>query len=105
MKKLFFAAILMASSQALSAGFDVDVENFTASNGIAEAVLKVTNNTGADARSVFVDCVFFDKNKRALDIGKALIPAIAAGDHAFDKAAITRTEGVEFVECGVKRSR
>lgn len=105
MKKFLIAAALITSTPAWSAGFDVDVENFTADRGIAEVVMKVTNNTGADARSVFVDCVFLDKNKRALDIGKALIPAIAAGDHAYDKARIPRAEGVEFVECGVKRSR
>lgn len=103
MRTVLAAAALLLAAPAMAQGFDIQIDNFTAQRGIAEVVMRVTNNTGADARSVFIDCAFMDKDKRAIDIGKALIPAIRAGDYAFDKAMIPRADGVQYVECGVSR--
>ena len=95
----------MGVTSASAAGFDVQVDNFTATGGISSAVMKVTNNTGADAESVFIDCVFMSKDQKAIDIGKAVIAAIPAGGVAYDKASIATSEGVQFVICDVIRHR
>lgn len=93
------------SAQDGPAPFDIEIDNFTASRGISEVVMKVTNNTGRAVQSVFIDCVFFTADEKAIDIGKALIPAIPAGGVAYDKAAIPRTDGVQLVSCSVVRYR
>lgn len=67
------------------AGFDIKVENFTLDSGIAQVVLKVTNNTGKDARRVYIACTFLDKDQRAIDIGMALIDTLPAGAFAYEK--------------------
>jgi hypothetical protein len=106
MKAYFFAlaAGLSACTAAANAGgFDIQIDNFTA-DGIAEVVMKVTNNTGRDASNVFIDCVFMDKNQKAIDIGKALISSIPSGGHAYEKAAIPRSDGVQYASCSVVRS-
>lgn len=101
MLKRLTIAITLAAGSASAADFAVNVENFTAERGIASAVIKVTNMTGAEATDVFVDCVFMNKAQQALDIGKALISRIPAGGFAYDKASIARAAGVQFVACSV----
>lgn len=97
------AAISVALWPAASsaAGFNIQVDNFYVDGGIATTVMKVTNETGADARSVFIDCVFLDKDHKAIDIGKALISAIPAGGHAYDKASAVTGDRVQFADCSV----
>jgi hypothetical protein len=85
------------------AGFDIKVENFTLDSGIAQVVLKVTNNTGKDARRVYIACTFLDKDQRAIDIGMALIDTLPAGAFAYEKAGIPTTAGVQFVSCQISQ--
>ena len=104
--KRYIAALAWAlATPALGAGFDIQVDNFYVDGGIATVVMKVTNNTGLPAESVFIDCAFLDKDERAIEIGKALIPAIAAGGYAYDKAAAVTGDRVQFAACDVVRSR
>ena len=93
------------ATPALGAGFDIQVDNFYVDGDIATVVMKVTNNTGEDAANVFIDCAFLDKEERAIDIGKALIPAIAAGRYAYDKASAVTGGRVQYAACDVVRSR
>lgn len=104
MKKMLLLIAMLSAGPAAADDFNIEVENFTAERGISTVVMKVTNMTGRDARQVFIDCVFLDGNQKAIDIGKALIPFIANGGSAYDKAAIPTTEGVQFAQCGVKQS-
>lgn len=99
MRTVSAAAALLFAAPAMAQSMDIRIDSFTADRGRSEVIVRVTNNTGADARSIFVDCTFMDTDKRAIDIGRALIPVLAAGDHAFEKAAISRTDGVDYVEC------
>lgn len=102
----WFVVVVAALAGHASAGeIDIQVDNFTLQNGIAEAVLKVSNNTGRDVSNVFIDCAFLDSDKRAIDIGKAMIPALPAGQYAYDKASAVTGEGIEFADCRVTRSR
>lgn len=94
---------MLSAAPAAADDFNIEVENFTADRGISTIVMKVTNMTGRDVRQVFIDCVFLDKDNKAIDIGKALIPSIANEASAYDKAAIPTTEGVQFAQCGVKQ--
>ena len=99
------AASIAFALPASAAGFDIQVDNFFVQDGIASAVMKVTNNTGAAAESVYIDCVFLDGERRAIEIGKALIPAIQAGGYAYDKASAVTGDAVKYAECGVRKSR
>lgn len=105
MKWFLGSAFAVIAIPAAAQSIDIQVDNFTAQRGISELVLKVTNNTGADVEGVQIDCAFLRSDGRAIDIGKALIPSIAAGDYAYDKAAIPTTEGVSEAECRVVRYR
>ena len=95
----------MAATAAHADGIDIDIQNFTAHRGIAKIVMKVTNGTDADISSVFIDCAFLDGNKRAIDIGKAMIPSLPSGQYAYEEASIPRSDGVEFAECRVTKFR
>lgn len=105
MKRTIAALTWALATPALGAGFDIQVDNFYVDGGIATVVMKVTNNTGADAKDVFVDCAFLDKEERAIEIGKALISTIAAGASAYEKAAAVTGDRVQFADCNVVRSR
>lgn len=87
----------------MAEGIDIQVDNFTAQGGISEIVMKVLNNTDEAVTNVFIDCAFLRENGKAIDIGKALIPSIAAHSYAYDKAAITTTNGVAKADCRVVR--
>lgn len=103
-----WAAIMVLAflpAPAFAAGFDIQVDNFWLDGRIATVVMKVTNNTGKDASSIFIDCAFLDKDQKAIDIGRGLISQIPAGGYAYEKAAITGGERVQFAECQVVRSR
>lgn len=105
MRSLLLCAALTASVPvgAQSDSFIVDVENFVADRGISKAVMKIENRTGRDAERIYIDCVFLDKDQKAIDIGKALIPFIRSGDAAYDTARIATSEGVQFVHCSVRQ--
>ncbi|MDW9481875.1 hypothetical protein GOB57_24820 [Sinorhizobium meliloti] len=102
MRKLAFVLGLICATPAMADGFQIDVENFIAERGISQAVMKITNKTGKDVRQVFIDCVFLDKDQKAIDIGKTLIGFIANDASVYDKAAIATTDGVQFVQCNVR---
>ena len=97
----FVVAFMTAVTPAVAGEIDIEVDNFTAERGISELVLRVINNTATEVSDVFIDCVFMTEDERAIDIGKALIPAIAAGGTKFDKAAIATTDGVAKALCEV----
>lgn len=99
------AAFACISTVAMADGIDIQVDNFTVDRGISELVLKVTNNTAVEVGNVFIDCTFLTEEGRAIDIGKALIPSIPSKGYVFDKAAITRTDGVAKAECRVVQYR
>ena len=102
----YIAALTWAlATPALGAGFDIQVDNFYVDGGIATVVMKVTNNTGKAADSVFIDCAFLDKEERAIEIGKALIPAIEAGEFVYDKASAVTGDRVQYAACDVVSSR
>ena len=106
MKKLVMAlALAAAATPAMASGIVIEVDNFTADRGISQLVLRVTNTSGQDVSSVFIDCVFMTEEERAIDIGKALIPHIPAGGTKFDKASIPTTEGVSKAACEVTSFR
>ncbi len=101
MRALILAVFIAASGPTFAGDIEIDVQNFTASKGISDLVLKITNNTGKSLEMIFVDCAFLDKNKRALAIGKAIISNVDAGGYAYDTASIARSQGVAHAECRV----
>ena len=105
MKWFLVAALALLPFSAAAQAIDIQVDNFTAQRGISELVLKVTNNTGADVESLFIDCAFLREDGRAIDIGKVLISTLAAGEYAYDKASIGTTDGVSQAECRVVKFR
>ncbi len=68
--------------------FIVDVQNTRLGRGKAEAIFKVTNNTAKSYQRVFVKCVFFDADGKAVQIGPAIVSNLRAGDTGFGDAAI-----------------
>lgn len=107
MKRGFWVLVALGAlcGHAAAGEIDIQIDNFTMQGNIAEVVMKVTNNTGRDVSNVFIDCAFLDSDKRAIDIGKAMIPAIATGGYAYDKASAVTGEGIEFADCRVTRVR
>jgi hypothetical protein len=104
LKKLVIVSALAAlwAGASHASDFDIQVDNFSKDFGITSVVMKISNNLGYDVKNVYIDCVFLTKEKRAIDIGPAIVSKIAAGSYAYEKAAITKTDGVRFVECSVK---
>lgn len=100
--KLAVGLLLAMVSPVVAADVDIRIDNFSSDEWMSRAVIKVTNNSGQNLTNVFIDCTFLDGEKRALDIGKVLIPSLAAGAYAYDKAAIQTTGKEKFVECMVR---
>lgn len=101
MRGWLVAAFLALSSGANAAEIDIQIDNFTSDRGIASAVMKVANTSSRRLSSIFIDCAFLDENRKAIDIGKAVIQRIDAGGYAYEKASIVATGREKFVECSV----
>lgn len=92
-------AYLIAAMTAAS--IDIDIQNFTAYRGISTITMAVTNNGTKTATRIFIDCVFLDKDMRAIDIGRDIVSNLPPGQTKFSQAAIPTTQGVEHAECYV----
>lgn len=101
---ILFAIVFASSTSAQEHDFDLTIENFTKSSCCSRTVVKIKNTTQRSYRSVSVDCVFKDKNGRAIDIGLANIRDLSAGETAYEKAGITQSAGVASVSCSVVRA-
>lgn len=99
------SAIALLATTAHADSIDIKVENFTAKDGIAEAVLKVTNSTPARVSNVFIDCGFNDRDLKTLDVGKALIKSIEAGAFAYAKVSVVTNQKVKIINCYVAKYR
>lgn len=99
------SAVAFAATTASAASIDIDVQNFTAKDGISEVVMKVNNLLPTPVTNVFIDCAFLNSSQKAVDIGKAFVSSIEAGGYAYAKAAIPTTDDVKFVDCRVTKYR
>jgi hypothetical protein len=97
-KVLIFAAVV-ASTPALAADVQIDVQNFTLQNGIARATMLVTNTSERAISNVYVDCAFLGADKRAIGLGKANIRRLPAKGDAYAEAAFVTNAEVKFVDC------
>jgi len=102
MRLCFWAgtALLATSGSALAQSLEVKVDNFGTSNGISTAVFRVANNGQTDAKNVRVQCVFFDKEKKAVDIGLAVLDFIPKGTTAYGKTMVASQGREDTVGCG-----
>lgn len=98
------AAVGALASVANAADIDIQIDNFTSDGNIARVVMKVKNTSTKPYSNIFIDCTFLDANKKAIDIGKALISGIDANSYAYDKASIVATGREEYVECSVSKA-
>ncbi|MBD9542952.1 hypothetical protein IB276_26250 [Ensifer sp. ENS04] len=103
MKYAILTVSVLIAGQAVAGSVDVGVENFTHSNGVAKAVLKVSNSLGKPASNIFVDCAFLNGEKKAIDVGSALIEKIANNEYAYDTASIVTKSDVQYVDCRVSK--
>lgn len=104
MRVSVFLAAAVVSGAANASEIDIDVENFTARNGLSELVLKVSNDTSVNFEKVYIDCAFLDKDMRALDVGRAVVRGLSAGAHVYEKASVPVSDGVAHAQCRVKDS-
>lgn len=100
MRNLVFVLVLY-STAASAAEFDVVMESVVARDGIASAVAKVTNNTTRYIDRTYVDCVFFDAGKNAVDIGKDIVSNFAPGETRYAKASIPVFAPISSAGCQV----
>lgn len=80
-----------------------EVENFTASHGISEIVLKVTNNGRSSIRRAYLTCAFLTDAGKAIDLGNTMVSDLAPGAIKYTKAAIPTTQGVAKANCYVDK--
>lgn len=98
--------LISLATAAQAADIDVGVERFISRNGISKAILKVTNHLPNKVSGVYVECAFLDSERRAIDIGNALIGSIDAHSYAYDSASIVASEGtVKYADCRVVNTR
>lgn len=107
MKIAAIAGVLISlATAAQAADIDVGIERFISRNGVSKAILKVTNHLPNKVTGVYVECAFLDSDRRAIDIGNALIGSIDAHSYAYDSAAIVVGEGVvKYADCRVISTR
>jgi len=80
------AAILAISTAHAAERATVEVQNIKPNCSgckMIDAVVKVTNTSGAPARSISISCALLD-NGRAIDTGVALVRNVDAGQAAYD---------------------
>lgn len=103
-----FRIALAVAALAISAGgatasdyqLSVELQNIERQGAFVNTMFKV-NNTGADDyRTVFVECTFFDKNKRALDSSMRSLENVSSGSTSYGKVTLLRKlNDIKFAEC------
>jgi hypothetical protein len=100
MKKTIAAAVIAAPSIALGqASIGVETETLVRVGNEVRANFSVTNGTGRAIRSVFVECTFFDGDKKPFNTQTAVVSNLQTGEKAFGKATIIDLKTVKTAEC------
>lgn len=82
--------IILAASAATSINVNVDMQNVERDGDIVKAVFQVQNTETTPYSSVFVECAFLDKDKRALDVVVAHVQNVQPNTTRYGKASLVR---------------
>ncbi|WP_274426746.1 hypothetical protein [Chelativorans sp. YIM 93263] len=82
---------LILATMIATSDVKVEIDSISVEHQTPEVMLKVTNAGTRFARSVFIDCVFFDEERKAVDIGKALIRDLGPNQTKYGSAATTKS--------------
>jgi hypothetical protein len=94
-------AILVANAaQADDIRVNVELQNVERQGAFVNTMFKVDNASSIDYRVVFVECVLFDKDKRAIDSALHSVSRVSAGSTNYGKVTILRKlNDIKFAEC------
>lgn len=100
MKKTIAAAIIAAPGIALGqASIGVQTETLVRVRNEVRANFSVTNEIGRALRMVFVECTFFDADKKPFNTQTAIVNNIQPGEKAYGKASIIDPTTVKKAQC------
>lgn len=98
------ALIVLAASDAHADDIEVNVDNFTFRNNIAEVVLAITNQTDKDMQWVFTDCAFLDAKKKAVNVGKSIVRHLPRRKTVYDTASATASRPIQYADCQISKA-
>lgn len=94
-------ALSLVASTAMAGGIDVRVENFTKEFGVYRVVVLVTNNTSRTQENVYVDCVVFGPDGKAIGIAKTNIAIMYPSSKRHETATLATSQSGQSVSCRV----
>lgn len=77
------------------------VENFANEFGVYRVTISVVNGTNLTQENIYIDCIVFDSNERAIGIAKANISLMYPASKIYETAALVTNQRGENVSCSV----